>query len=66
MIKLKNSTPGPIKRWADNALESLKSTSVEYYMSELKPIFDTMRLLAKAVKELFIAPKTAVLDLARR
>ena len=66
LIKLKNSTPGPIKRWADNALESLKSTSVEYYMSELKPIFDTMRLLAKAVKELFIAPKTAVLDLARR
>jgi hypothetical protein len=66
LTRLKNSTPDPVKRWADNALESLKSTSVEYYMSELKPIFDTMRLLAKVLREFIRAPKTAILDLARR
>lgn len=65
LIKLKNM-PQPIKSWAANALQNLKSVSVEYYMNELKPIFDTMQLLAKAVKELFTAPKSAVLDVARR
>ena len=66
LIKLKNSMPEPIKKWAANALEALKSTSVEYYMSELKPIFDTMRLLAKLVKEIVTAPGAAIIDLARR
>ena len=64
--KLKSSMPDPIKRWAANALDSLKQVSINYYMEELKPMFDTMKLLARVVKEFFKAPETAVLDLARR
>ena len=66
LIRLKNSTPDPIKSWAANALEALKSTSVEYYMQEIKPIFDGLRMIAKVLREFIRAPKTAVLDLARR
>lgn len=58
--------PDPIRRWAANALDSLKQVSINYYMEELKPMFDTMKLLARVVKEFFKAPETAVLDLARR
>jgi len=64
--KLKSSMPDPIKRWATNALDSLKQVSINYYMEELKPMFDTMKLLARVVKEFFKAPETAILDLARR
>jgi len=65
LIQLKNTMPDPIKRWAANALNALKSTSVEYYMQELKPMFDAMRLVARGVREFIKAPKTAVLELAR-
>lgn len=66
LTRLKNSTPDPIKSWAANALEALKSTSVEYYMQEIKPVFDGLRMIAKVLREFIRAPKTAVLDLARR
>lgn len=63
---LKDKAPNPIKRWATNALNSVKQVSVNYYMEELKPMFDAMKLLARVTKEFFKAPETAVLDLARR
>jgi hypothetical protein len=66
MQKLKASMPNPIKRWATNALDSMKEVSINYYMEELKPMFDSMKMLARVTKEFFKAPETAVLDLARR
>ena len=66
LVQLKNTMPNPIKRWAANALKSLRSVSVEYYMEELKPMFDAMRMVARGVRELFKAPKTAVLELAQK
>jgi hypothetical protein len=64
--KLKSSMPNPIKRWASNALDSIKQVSVNYYMEELKPMFDAMKILGRVTKEFFKAPETAILDLARR
>ena len=66
LTRLKNSTPDPVKSWAANALEALKSTSAEYYIQEIKPMFDGLRMIAKVLREFIRAPKTAVLDLARR
>jgi len=66
LTRLKNSTPDPIKSWAANALQAFKSTSAEYYIQEIKPIFDGLRMIAKVLREFIRAPKTAVLDLARR
>ena len=66
LTRLKNSTPDPVKSWAANVLEALKSTSAEYYIQEIKPMFDGLRMIAKVLREFIRAPKTAVLDLARR
>jgi hypothetical protein len=66
LTQLKNTMPDPIKRWASNALKNVKSMSVEYYMEELKPIFDAMRMVAVGVREFFRAPKIAVLALAQK
>ena len=66
LTRLKNSTPDPVKSWAANALEALKSTSADYYIQEIKPMFDGLRMIAKVLREFIRAPKTAVLDLARR
>lgn len=66
LTKLKNSAPDPIKNWAINALNALKSTSAEYYIQEIKPMFDGLRIIAKVLQEYIRAPKTAVLDLARK
>ena len=66
LTRLKNSTPYPVKSWAAKALEALKSTSAEYYIQEIKPMFDGLRMIAKVLREFIRAPKTAVLDLARR
>jgi hypothetical protein len=66
LTRLKNSTPDPVKSWAANALEALKSTSADYYIQEIKPMFDGLRMIAKVLREFIRAPKTAILDLARR
>ena len=66
LTQLKNTMPNPIKRWASNALKNVKSMSVEYYMEELKPIFDAMRMIAVGVREFFRAPKISVLALAQK
>lgn len=66
LVKLKNSTPDPIKSWAANALNTLKAMPAELFMQEIKPMFDAFRMLAKVTREFIRAPKTAILDLARR
>lgn len=66
LTQLKNSMPNPVKRWAANTLNALKSTSVNYYMEELKPLFDTMRMIANGVREFIRAPKITVLALAEK
>lgn len=66
LVKLKNNMPQPIKNWAVNALKSLKSVSVGYYMNEIKPMFDALKLIARGVKLYLRAPKMAVLELAKQ